>query len=40
MLVEFDGPPRFDPFMDLKFLLEETLGRRVDLVTPARSSRP
>jgi uncharacterized protein len=33
MLVTFDGPPWFDPFMDLKFLLEETLGRRVDLVT-------
>jgi predicted nucleotidyltransferase len=33
MLVEFDGPARFDPFMDLKLLLEETLGRRVDLVT-------
>jgi predicted nucleotidyltransferase len=34
MLVEFDGPARFDPFMDLKLLLEEVLGRRVDLVTP------
>ena len=33
LLVEFDGPGRFDPFMKLKLLLEETLGRRVDLVT-------
>lgn len=35
MLVEFGGPARFDPYMELKQLLEETLGRRVDLVTPA-----
>lgn len=35
LLVEFDGPGRFDPFMDLKLLLEETLARRVDLVTTA-----
>ncbi len=33
ILVEFDGPARFDPFMDLKLLLEDTLGRPVDLVT-------
>ncbi len=33
ILVEFDGPARFDPFMDLKWLLEDTLGRPVDLVT-------
>ncbi len=33
LLVAFDGPARFDPFMDLKLLLEATPGRRVDLVT-------
>ena len=33
ILVEFEGPARFDPFMDLKLLLEQALGRRVDLVT-------
>lgn len=35
MLVEFDGPPTFDRYMDLKFHLEDLLGRRVDVVTPA-----
>jgi predicted nucleotidyltransferase len=34
ILVEFKGPPGFDQFMDLKFYLEDLLGRRVDLVTP------
>lgn len=33
LLVEFEGPPTFAQFMDLKFLLEDTLGLRVDLVT-------
>ena len=33
ILVEFDGPATFDRYMDLKFFLEELLGRRVDLVT-------
>jgi predicted nucleotidyltransferase len=33
ILVEFDGPPGFGRFMDLKFFLEDLLGRRVDLVT-------
>ena len=33
VLVDFHGPARFEPFMDLKLLLEEALGRRVDLVT-------
>ena len=33
LLVEFEGPPTFARFMDLKFLLEDTLGVRVDLVT-------
>jgi len=35
VLVEFDGPPTFDRYMDLKFHLEDILGRRVDVVTPA-----
>jgi predicted nucleotidyltransferase len=33
LLVEFQGPPTFARFMDLKFLLEDTLHARVDLVT-------
>ena len=33
ILVEFAGPPSFDGYMDLKFLLEDALGRAVDLVT-------
>jgi len=33
LLVEFVGPTNFDDYMDLKFRLEELLGRRVDLVT-------
>ncbi|MCC6162699.1 MAG: nucleotidyltransferase family protein [Acidobacteria bacterium] len=35
VLVEFDGPPTFARFMDLKALLEDTLGTHVDLVTRA-----
>lgn len=34
MLVEFDAPPTFNRFMDLKFYLEDLSGRRVDLGTP------
>ena len=33
VLVEFEGPTRFEPFMDLKFLLEDTFGCQVDLAT-------
>ena len=33
LLVAFEGPASFDAYMDLKFLLEEVLGRPVDLVT-------
>lgn len=33
VLVEFDGPPTFDHYFDLRDALEELLGRRVDLVT-------
>jgi hypothetical protein len=35
LLVEFDGEPSFDRFMDLKFFLEDLLKRKVDLVTRA-----
>jgi uncharacterized protein len=34
-LVEFEGAPSFDRYMDLKFLLEDALGCTVDLVTRA-----
>ncbi len=34
VLVEFDPPPTFVRFMDLKFYLEDLLGCRVDLGTP------
>ena len=33
LLVEFDGPATFDGYMETKFLIEDILGRRVDLVT-------
>ena len=33
LVVEFQDAPSFDTFMDLKFHLEDLLGRRVDLVT-------
>lgn len=32
-LVEFEGPATFDQYMNLKFFLEELLGRPVDLAT-------
>ena len=32
ILVEFADTPDFDRYMDLKFFLEDLLGRRVDLV--------
>jgi predicted nucleotidyltransferase len=35
LLVTFDGTPDFDRFMDLKFYLEDLLGRTIDLVTPS-----
>jgi uncharacterized protein len=35
VLVEFAGPATFARFMDLKALLEDTLGARVELVTRA-----
>lgn len=39
VLVEFADRPTFDGYMDLKFYLEELLGRPVDLATP-RSLKP
>ena len=33
LLVEFEGVATFDRYMDLKFYLEDNLGRKVDLVT-------
>lgn len=33
ILVEFDRPPTFDRYVDLKDFLEQALGRPVDLVT-------
>lgn len=33
ILVEFEGTVTFDRYMDLKFYLEDQLGRRVDLVS-------
>jgi predicted nucleotidyltransferase len=33
VLVEFRGKATFDRYMELKFLLEDLLGGRVDLVT-------
>jgi hypothetical protein len=33
LLVQFTGPATLDSYMDLKFYLEELLGRPVDLVT-------
>lgn len=33
VLVDFDGPATFDQYMDLKELLEQAAGCRVDLVT-------
>jgi len=39
VLVEFEGKATFDRYMDLKFLLEDLLGRKVDLVT-TKALRP
>lgn len=33
VLVQFEGPPTFDGYMDLKAYLENLLGTSVDLVT-------
>ena len=35
VLVEFNGKPSFDRYMELSFYLEDLLGRPVDLVTHA-----
>lgn len=34
ILVEFDPPPTFERYMDLKFYLEDLLRCRIDLGTP------
>jgi predicted nucleotidyltransferase len=34
-LVSFEGAPTFDHYMNVKFLLEDRLGVRIDLVTEA-----
>ncbi|MGL5196009.1 MAG: nucleotidyltransferase family protein [Chroococcales cyanobacterium] len=39
ILVEFDGRVTFDRYMDVKFYLEDSLGRKVDLVS-RRSLKP
>lgn len=39
LLVDFEGTPDFDRYMDLKFHLEDLLGRKVDLAT-RKSLRP
>lgn len=39
ILVEFEGPVTFDRYMDVKFYLEDHLGKRVDLVS-RRSLKP
>jgi predicted nucleotidyltransferase len=33
VLVDFEGPPTFSNFMQLRIFLEDLLGARVDLVT-------
>ena len=35
ILVDFEGPTTFDAFMGLRTMLEDALGRRIDLVTRA-----
>ncbi len=39
ILVTFEGPATFDSFFDLKFYLEDTLGRSIDPVT-SKALRP
>ncbi|MGB8294996.1 MAG: hypothetical protein WCG85_06180 [Polyangia bacterium] len=34
LLVDFEVGPTFDSFLGLRFLLEDQLGQRLDLVTP------
>jgi hypothetical protein len=35
VLVQFDGPTKFDWYMDLKEFLENLIGRKIDLITEA-----
>jgi len=39
ILVTFEGPATFDNYFDLKFHLEDSLGRSIDLVT-SKALRP
>ena len=39
VLVEFAGPASFDRYMDVVLLLQEWLGRRVDVITPRSLAR-
>lgn len=39
LLVTFEGTADFDRYMDLRFFLEDLLGRKIDLVT-SRALRP
>jgi uncharacterized protein len=33
ILIKFEGPASYDLYMELKFFLEDLLGRKVDLIT-------
>lgn len=35
LLVDFDAPPTFSRYMELRILLEDLLGAKVDLITEA-----
>ncbi len=35
LIVHFGSPTRFHTYFDLKFFLEDLLGRKIDLITPA-----
>lgn len=37
--VEFNAPPTFDRYMNLKILLEDALGKNIDLI-PIQSMKP
>lgn len=39
LLVDFNSPPTFEAYMNLKFYLEDLLGRAVDLV-PRKTLKP
>lgn len=39
LLIDFNSPPTFEAYMNLKFYLEDLLGRAVDLV-PRKTLKP